>query len=57
MEAAGRDCLVMAKPAGARCGLRCSYCYYVGNAAPGLPKAMDERLLESYIAQRIESAP
>ena len=23
-------CLVMAKPAGPRCNLRCSYCYYVG---------------------------
>jgi uncharacterized protein len=51
-----RDCLVMAKPAGARCGLRCSYCYYVGNYAPRAPREMDERLLEMYIAQRIESA-
>jgi uncharacterized protein len=25
-----RECLVMAKPAGPECNLRCSYCYYVG---------------------------
>ncbi|HUW40082.1 MAG TPA: radical SAM protein, partial [Rectinemataceae bacterium] len=25
-----RECLVMAKPAGPLCNLRCSYCYYVG---------------------------
>ena len=24
------DFLVMAKPVGPRCNLRCSYCYYVG---------------------------
>ena len=50
----------MAKPAGARCNLRCAYCYY-------LPKArlfhtnpaprMAEELLESYICQRLETSP
>jgi uncharacterized protein len=52
------DCLVMAKPAGARCNLACGYCYYLGKAglfgkAPG---RMSEELLELYIAQRIEAS-
>jgi uncharacterized protein len=68
--AARADFLVMAKPAGPRCDLRCAYCYYVGNAtalrgaaaaagagaAAKQPGRMSEELLELYIAQRFEAA-
>jgi uncharacterized protein len=67
--AARADFLVMAKPAGPRCDLRCSYCYYVGNetalrggatgraeAAAKPPGRMSEELLERYISQRFEAA-
>jgi uncharacterized protein len=60
-----RECLVMAKPGGARCNLRCDYCYYIdkealfaaapAHARPSWP--MPAALLESYIAQRIDSSP
>lgn len=61
------DFLVMAKPAGPRCDLRCGYCYYVGNetalsgpasapAAPRPPGRMSQELLERYVAQRFEAA-
>jgi uncharacterized protein len=60
----------MAKPAGARCNLRCGYCYYIGKeaafaAARGHARppantsprwSMPEALLRSYIAQRIDSS-
>jgi uncharacterized protein len=58
------DCLVMAKPAGSRCNMHCDYCYYLGKE-PGPARAgeparapwpMPDDLLESYIAQRIESS-
>jgi len=55
----------MAKPGGARCNLRCDYCYYLDKealfaAAPAParpPWPMPAELLESYIAQRIASSP
>ncbi len=48
----------MAKPAGARCNLRCGYCYYLGKEtlprrAPG---RMNAEILERFIAQRIAAA-
>jgi uncharacterized protein len=60
-----RECLVMAKPAGPRCNLRCDYCYYLdkesgpgaASAAAKAPWPMPDALLERYIAQRIESSP
>ncbi len=54
-----RECLVMAKPAGPRCNLRCDYCYYLDKEEffSSLPWPMPERLLERYIAERIESSP
>jgi len=53
------SCLVMAKPAGARCNLNCAYCYYLPRAelfpqAPAPRMAID--LLESYIRQRLEAS-
>jgi uncharacterized protein len=52
------DFLVMAKPAGPRCNLRCRYCYYVGKEAlfGAAPGRMTEEILERYLAQRIEAA-
>ena len=52
------DCLVMAKPGGPRCDLRCAYCYYLPKARlfPGA-RPMDEALLERYIRQRLEASP
>ena len=52
------DFLVMAKPAGPRCNLRCGYCYYVGKEAlfETAPGHMSAETLERYIAQRIDAA-
>jgi uncharacterized protein len=53
------ECLVMAKPAGPGCNMRCGYCYYIGKGAlfAGGPWRMAEDLLERYIAQRLEASP
>jgi uncharacterized protein len=54
------DVLIMAKPAGPRCNLACSYCYYLGKAGQlfsGAPASMPDALLEDYIRQRFESSP
>jgi uncharacterized protein len=53
------ECLVMAKPAGPACNLRCGYCYYLRKASmfPPGPWRMSEDLLERYIAQRLEASP
>jgi uncharacterized protein len=52
------DFIVMAKPAGARCNLRCDYCYYAGKEVllGKTPGRMNEKILERYIAQRIEAS-
>ncbi len=53
------DFLVMAKPAGPACNMRCGYCYYLRKAAlfsPG-PWRMSEDLLRSYIVQRLQASP
>lgn len=50
----------MAKPAGARCNLRCAYCYYLEKAAPGSggrPEEMDDAMLELFVRQYIEAQP
>ncbi|HET6450135.1 MAG TPA: radical SAM protein, partial [Spirochaetia bacterium] len=53
------ECLVMAKPAGPGCNLRCAYCYYLRKASmfAGGPWRMPEDLLERYIVQRLEGSP
>jgi len=53
------ECLVMAKPAGPGCNLRCQYCYYLQKSSlfPGGPWRMPEDLLERYIVQRLEASP
>ncbi len=50
--------LVMAKVVGARCNLRCSYCYYLDktDSFPAAPPLMSEALLERYIRDRLDSA-
>ena len=53
-----RPLYVMLKPAGARCNLRCSYCYYLEksclyDASKG--GVMSDELLERFIDQYINS--
>jgi uncharacterized protein len=50
--------LVMAKPVGPRCNLRCEYCYYLVKAETlaRKPYILPQRLLEEYIRQRISGA-
>jgi uncharacterized protein len=57
--AATPECLVMAKPAGPRCNLRCSYCYYVGRTEllEGGAEPMSRELLEHFIAERFAASP
>ena len=56
-----REVLVMAKPTGPRCNLRCDYCYYVGKsadfAAEKKPGRLSDALLERYVAQRLAASP
>ncbi|MFI5369125.1 MAG: anaerobic sulfatase maturase, partial [Spirochaetia bacterium] len=53
-----RECLVMAKPAGPRCNMRCAYCYYIGkDAVLGRgPGRLPTDLLERFIDQRLQSS-
>jgi uncharacterized protein len=53
------DFLVMAKPAGPACNMRCGYCYYLRKGAlfPPGPWRMPEDLLHTYIVQRLQSSP
>jgi uncharacterized protein len=53
-----RECLVMAKPAGPRCNLRCAYCYYVGKETvlPKAPGHLPTDLLERFIEQRLQAS-
>lgn len=50
---------LMAKPAGARCNLSCSYCYYLdklGMYGSGASATMSDETLEAYIAQYIAAS-
>ena len=51
--------VVMAKPVGALCNLRCSYCYYLGaDARTGIESyRMSDELLERYIKGYIKASP
>lgn len=53
-----RECLVMAKPAGPRCNLRCAYCYYLGKEAvlPKGPGRLPMDVLERFIRQRLHAS-
>lgn len=54
------DFQIFAKPAGYRCNLRCSYCYYLGKTdlfpEESLPLMTDD-LLGTYIRQHIDACP
>lgn len=52
--------VVMAKPVGPRCNLKCGYCYYLETEQLYEDKhafCMSENLLETYIRQYIEASP
>jgi uncharacterized protein len=53
-----RECLVMVKPAGPRCNMRCAYCYYLGKEAvlPRGPGRLPMDLLERCIGQRLQGS-
>jgi uncharacterized protein len=53
------DLLVMAKPAGPRCNLRCDYCYYRDKDSlfPDGAQRMSEELLRLYIGERLAASP
>jgi uncharacterized protein len=58
MSAPMGECLVMAKPVGPRCSLRCTYCYYIGKpAAAGGNAVMSTEVLEKFISQRLNASP
>lgn len=57
MSSAKTDFVVMAKPIGSLCNMRCSYCYYLeadNGTAPMIP--MTDQVLEAFIKNYIESA-
>ena len=56
MNSKKADFVVMAKPVGSLCNMRCSYCYYLeadNGMAPMVP--MTDRVLEAFIENYIES--
>lgn len=58
MPAIDRSFQIFAKPAGARCNLACTYCYYldkVGLAGEPTPRMAPE-VLEAYVAQHMAAA-
>ena len=48
---------VMAKPTGARCNLRCDYCFFLQKEAlyPGSDFRMSDDVMQAYVAQTIEA--
>ena len=58
MDQPSREFQIFAKPVGAACNLRCSYCYYLSRKelypTEALPR-MKEELLEEYIRQHIDA--
>jgi uncharacterized protein len=60
MEAKYREFQIFAKPAGPRCNLACSYCYYLDKKRLYGEKdnsLMEDDILERYIMQHIEATP
>ena len=49
--------VVMAKPVGSACNMRCSYCYYLHAAGSSPVGRMSDETLESLIRDYIQSAP
>ena len=48
---------VSAKPVGAACNLRCSYCYYLEKGAEGAPERMSDEMLERFTEQYVHAQP
>ncbi len=48
---------VMAKPTGARCNLRCDYCFFLEKSAlyPGSDERMTDEVAEAFVRQTIEA--
>ena len=60
MGMVSRGFQVFVKPAGARCNLRCHYCYYLGKGEPGpagQTQRMPQDILATTIAQHIAASP
>jgi len=58
MSDKNREFQVFVKPVGARCNLRCSYCYYPGRIQPSGVSGghwMSDDVLEEYIRQHIDA--
>lgn len=49
--------VVMAKPVGSLCNLKCSYCYYLATERNAQQLRMRDQLLETYIRQYIAANP
>jgi uncharacterized protein len=59
MVTSNREFQIFIKPAGARCNLSCSYCYYLGKDKlypPEPGRLMDDETLERYISQHISAS-
>ena len=52
-----RPFVVMAKPAGSACNMRCAYCYYLHNPASSPGGVMSPETLESLIRTTIAASP
>ncbi len=57
MDSISRDFQIFAKPVGANCNLRCSYCYYLANLTESgsLAGKMDAKLRDEYIKQHFQA--
>ena len=54
-----REFQVFVKPVGARCNLRCSYCYYPDRSKPtgsSVGEVMNDDVLDEYLRQHIEAS-
>ena len=49
--------VVMVKPVGSHCNLRCDYCYYRNTVYAESPRRMTDDVLECFIRQYIEASP
>ena len=60
MSGEKRPFVVMAKPVGSRCNMRCSYCYYLDKgkySSHRKQSRMSHALLEELIGQTIAASP
>ena len=50
-----REFTLMVKPVGARCNLRCRYCYYIGKSDMSSADVMSDKTLERLIKQSVKA--